>query len=42
MTDPLIREALHPYPNGLVIVTKLGARARQEWVVEPRLWARMS
>ena len=26
VTNQLIREALHPYPNGLVIVTKLGAR----------------
>src|SRR4029450_5986304 len=26
ITNQLIREALHPYPNGLVIVTKSGAR----------------
>ncbi len=26
VTNQIIREALHPYPNGLVIVTKLGAR----------------
>jgi pyridoxine 4-dehydrogenase len=26
ITNQLIREALHPYPNDLVIVTKLGAR----------------
>jgi pyridoxine 4-dehydrogenase len=26
ITNHLIREALHPYPNGLVIVTKVGAR----------------
>src|SRR5580658_7572429 len=26
VTNQIIREALHPYPEGLVIVTKLGAR----------------
>jgi pyridoxine 4-dehydrogenase len=26
ITNQLIREALHPYPDGLVIVTKIGAR----------------
>jgi pyridoxine 4-dehydrogenase len=26
VTNQTIREALHPYPNGLVIVTKIGAR----------------
>jgi pyridoxine 4-dehydrogenase len=26
VTNELIREALHPYPDGLVIVTKIGAR----------------
>lgn len=26
VTNEVIREALHPYPQGLVIVTKLGAR----------------
>ena len=26
VTNQIIRQALHPYPNGLVIVTKLGAR----------------
>jgi pyridoxine 4-dehydrogenase len=26
ITNQIIREALHPYPDGLVIVTKLGAR----------------
>jgi aryl-alcohol dehydrogenase-like predicted oxidoreductase len=26
VTNQLIRQALHPYPNGLVIVTKIGAR----------------
>jgi aryl-alcohol dehydrogenase-like predicted oxidoreductase len=33
VTNQIIREALHPYPNGLVIVTKLGARrpADKSW-----------
>src|SRR4051812_3557606 len=26
VTNQLIKQALHPYPKGLVIVTKLGAR----------------
>ena len=26
VTNELIREALHPYPDGLVIVTKIGAK----------------
>ena len=26
ITNQIIRQALHPYPKGLVIVTKLGAR----------------
>src|ERR1700719_4061392 len=26
VTNQIIRRALHPYPNGLVIVTKVGAR----------------
>ena len=26
VTNQIIRQALHPYPAGLVIVTKLGAR----------------
>src|ERR1700745_2727733 len=26
VTNQIIRQALHPYPDGLVIVTKLGAR----------------
>jgi pyridoxine 4-dehydrogenase len=26
VTNQIIREALHPYPNGLTIVTKVGAR----------------
>jgi pyridoxine 4-dehydrogenase len=34
VTNRIIREALHPYPQGLVIVTKLGARrgADASWV----------
>ncbi len=34
ITNQIIRQALHPYPDGLVIVTKLGARreADASWV----------
>jgi aryl-alcohol dehydrogenase-like predicted oxidoreductase len=34
VTNQIIKRALHPYPEGLVIVTKLGARrgADQSWV----------
>jgi pyridoxine 4-dehydrogenase len=34
VTNQIIKEALHPYPDGLVIVTKLGARrpADASWV----------
>ena len=34
VTNQLIREALHPYPEGLVIVTKVGARrgADASWI----------
>jgi pyridoxine 4-dehydrogenase len=34
VTNRIIREALHPYPDGLVIVTKLGARrgADASWI----------
>ena len=34
VTNQIIRQALHPYPNGLVIVTKLGARrgADASWI----------
>jgi pyridoxine 4-dehydrogenase len=34
ITNGLIREALHPYPDGLVIVTKIGARrdAQGAWL----------
>jgi aryl-alcohol dehydrogenase-like predicted oxidoreductase len=30
VTNQIIKEALHPYPNGLVIVTKVGARRRSD------------
>src|SRR5690349_24953410 len=30
VTNRLIREALHPYPDDLTIVTKIGARRREE------------
>jgi aryl-alcohol dehydrogenase-like predicted oxidoreductase len=30
VTNQLIRDALHPYPEGLVIVTKIGARRGQD------------
>jgi pyridoxine 4-dehydrogenase len=34
VTNQLIKQALHPYPEGLVIVTKLGARrgADKSWI----------
>jgi aryl-alcohol dehydrogenase-like predicted oxidoreductase len=34
VTNQIIREALHPYPHGLVIVTKIGARrgADKSWI----------
>ena len=34
MTNQIIKQALHPYPNGLVIVTKLGARrgSDKSWI----------
>jgi aryl-alcohol dehydrogenase-like predicted oxidoreductase len=34
VTNQLIKQALHPYPDGLVIVTKLGARrgADKSWI----------
>ena len=35
VTNQLIREALHPYPDDLVIVTKIGARRGRGRVVEP-------
>src|SRR6516162_9681154 len=34
VTNQIIKQALHPYPNGLVIVTKVGARRRSDksWI----------
>src|SRR5580704_13868815 len=34
VTDQIIKQALHPYPEGLVIVTKVGARRGQDksWI----------
>jgi pyridoxine 4-dehydrogenase len=34
VTNQIIREALHPYPDGLIIVTKVGARrgADKSWI----------
>jgi aryl-alcohol dehydrogenase-like predicted oxidoreductase len=34
VTNQIIKQALHPYPDGLVIVTKVGARRRQDksWI----------
>ncbi len=36
VTNQIIKQALHPYPKGLVIVTKLGARrgADKSWIPE--------
>ena len=36
VTNQIIKEALHPYPEGLVIVTKVGARrgADKSWIQE--------
>src|SRR2546425_7698818 len=37
ITNQLIREALHPYPDDLVIVTKIGARRGEDgaWIRAP-------
>jgi aryl-alcohol dehydrogenase-like predicted oxidoreductase len=37
VTNQLIREALHPYPEDLVIVTKIGARRGEDgsWIPAP-------
>src|SRR5258708_35904200 len=35
VTNQLIREALHPYPHHLVIVTKLGARRGTDGSLNP-------
>src|SRR5499425_3535468 len=34
VTNQIIKQALHPYPKGLVIVTKIGARRGQDksWI----------
>ena len=34
VTNQIIKEALHPYPDGLVIVTKVGARRLEDksWI----------
>jgi pyridoxine 4-dehydrogenase len=37
VTNQIIREALHPYPQELVIVTKVGAKRGQEGSWEPAL-----
>jgi aryl-alcohol dehydrogenase-like predicted oxidoreductase len=37
VTNRIIREALHPYPDGLVIVTKLGARRPDDGTWQPAL-----
>jgi pyridoxine 4-dehydrogenase len=37
VTNQIIRQALHPYPKGLVIVTKLGARRGQDKSWNPAL-----
>ena len=33
VTNQIIREALHPYPENLTIVTKVGARRDEQWSV---------
>ena len=40
MTNQIIREALHPYPDDLVIVTKVGARRGARRLLVPRRLAR--
>ena len=37
VTNQIIREALHPYPDGLVIVTKLGARRPADGSWQPAI-----
>jgi pyridoxine 4-dehydrogenase len=37
VTNQIIRKALHPYPDGLVIVTKLGARRSEDKSWRPAL-----
>jgi pyridoxine 4-dehydrogenase len=36
VTNQIIREALHPYRDGLVIVTKIGAKARHGRIMDSR------
>jgi len=36
VTNQIIRQALHPFPTGLVIVTKLGARRPPDKCLEKR------
>ena len=40
VTNQIIREALHPYPNDLVIVTKIGARRGQDGSWNPAFAAK--
>lgn len=37
VTNQIIRQALHPYPTGLVIVTKLGARRSGDGSWQPAI-----
>lgn len=37
VTNQIIRQALHPYPDGLVIVTKVGARRKEDKSWHPAL-----
>src|ERR1700758_1446944 len=37
VTNQIIRQALHPYPNGLVIVTKLGGRRPPDQSWQPAI-----
>src|SRR3979490_748250 len=37
VTNQIIRQALHPYPDGLVIVTKLGARRLPDQSWQPAI-----
>ena len=36
VTNQIIKQALHPYPDGLVIVTKVGARRGRRQVLDSR------
>jgi pyridoxine 4-dehydrogenase len=38
ITNQLIREALHPYPDDLVIVTKIGAQRGSDASWNPAMW----